>query len=105
MRESQDRQVGQLEEGGPGTQSVLKVEDDEEVCAGQSARGQLGDKGIGTAGDVEEVRSSRESLSSSSNISDGLNFNLPTECFPVRSNNYSNLIYVIPSPDTSTKDS
>ena len=102
MRESQDRQVGQLEEGGPGNQSAIKVKDDEEVCAGQSTRGQLGDKGIGTAGDVEKVMG--ETLRPSSNISNDLDHNLQPEYFPVTSESDSKLIYVKPAPDTSSKD-
>ena len=87
-----------MEEGGTGNQSVLKVEDDEE--AEQRARGQLGDKGIGTAGDVDEVMG--ESLRPSSNISNDLDVNLrPVE---VTSKNDSNLIYVKPAPDTSSID-
>ena len=98
MRESQDRELGQIKEEGPENQSVLKVEDGAEVDAGQSARGQLGDKGIGTAGDVDEVMG--ESLRPSSNISNDLDFNLrPVE---VTSKSYSNLIYVKPAPDTSS---
>ena len=100
MRESQDRELGQIKEEGPENQSVLKVEDGAEVDAGQSARGQLGDKGIGTAGDVEEVVG--ETLRPSSNISNDLDFNLrPVE---VTSKSDSNLIYVKPAPDTSSID-
>ena len=100
MRESQDRELGQIKEEGPENQSVLKVEDGAEVDAGQSARGQLGDKGIGTAGDVDEVMG--ESLRPSSNISNDLDVNLrPVE---VTSTSDSNLIYVKPAPDTSSID-
>ena len=101
MRESQDRQVGQMEANG--NRSVLKVEDDEEVCAEQSARGQLGDKGIGTGGDVEEVVG--ETLSPSSNISNNdLDHNLQLECFSVMSKSDSNFIYIKPALDTTNKD-
>ena len=100
MRESQDRELGQIKEEGPENQSVLKVQDGAEVDAGQSARGQLGDKGIGTAGDVDEVMG--ESLRPSSNISNDLDVNLrPVE---VTSKSDSNLIYVKPAPDTSSID-
>ena len=98
MRESQDRELGQIKEEGPENQSVLKVEDGAEVDAGQSARGQLGDKGIGTAGDVEEVVG--ETLRPSSNISNDLDFNLRPVEVTLKSD--SNLIYVKPAPDTSS---
>ena len=100
MRESQDRELGQIKEEGPENQSVLKVEDGAEVDAGQSARGQLGDKGIGTAGDVEEVVG--ETLRPSSNISNDLDFNLRPVEVTLKSD--SNLIYVKPAPDTSSID-
>ena len=89
VRGSQDRQIGQLEEGGYGTQSALKVQDDEEVYAGQSAQGKLS-----TAGDVENVEG--EILRPSSNIS--------SECLSVTSKNYSNLIHVKPAPAMTAKD-
>ena len=86
-----------MEEEGPENRSVLKVQDGAEVDAGQSARGQLGDKGIGTAGDVDEVMG--ESLRPSSNISNDLDVNLrPVE---VTSKSDSNLIYVKPAPTSS----
>ena len=94
MRGSQDRQIGQLEEGGYGTQSALKVQDGEEVYAGQSAQGKLSDKVIGTAGDVEDVEG--EILRPSSNIS--------SERLAVTSKNYSNLIHVKPAPAMTAKD-
>ena len=94
VRGSQDRQIGQLEEGGYGTQSALKVQDDEEVYAGQSAQGKLSDKVIGTAGDVEDVEG--EILRPSSNIS--------SERLSVTSKNYSNLIHVKPAPAMTAKD-
>ena len=102
MRESPDRQVGQVEEGGPG--SVLKVEDDEEVYAEQSARGQFDDKGIGSGGDVQEVIVG-EILRRRSNISNNdLEHNQQPECFPVMSKSDSNLIYIKPAPVTNNKD-
>ena len=97
MRESQDRQVGQVEEGGLGN---LKVDDDEDVCAEQSARGQFDDKGIGSGGDVQEVIVG-EILRRRSNISNNdLEHNQQPECFPVMSKSDSNLIYIKPAPDT-----
>ena len=85
-----------MEEGDPGNQSVLKVEDAEEVFAEQSDREQLGDKGIGAGGDVEEVI-----LRPSCKISnDDLDHNQQPECFPVMPKSDSNLIYIKPAPDT-----
>ena len=85
-----------MEEGGRGNQSVLKVEDDEEVCTEQRARGKLG-------GDVKEVIIG-EILRPSSNISNDLDHNLRPECFPVMSKSDSNLIYIKPAPVTNNKD-
>ena len=90
MRESEDRQVvGQMEE--------MEVE---EVSAEQSARGQLGDKGIGAGGDVEEVIG--ETLRPSINISNNdFDQNLRQECFTVMSKSDSKLICIKPAQDTS----
>ena len=106
MRESQDRQLGQLEEGGSaGSRGVVEIENDEEVCAQvcarRSAQGQLVDKGICAAGDAEEV--SGETLRANSNISNDSDFNLQPEFFPVTKSD-SNLIYVKPATDTSNND-
>ena len=100
MRESQQRQGEQVEEAV--NQGVQEVQDDEEECGGQSAQGQLVDKGIGTAGDVEEMMG--ETLRPSSNISSDLDFNQQPACFPVGSKNDSNLIHVKPAKVTSAKD-
>lgn len=103
MRESQQRQGEQVEEGGHAVnQGVQEVQDDEEECGGQSAQGQLVDKGIGTARDVEEIMG--ETLRPSSNISSDLDFNQQPACFPVGSKNDSNLIHVKPAKVTSAKD-
>ena len=99
MRESQQRQGEQVEEAV--NQGVQEVQDDEEECGGQSAQGQLVDKGIGTAGDVEEMMG--ETLRPSSNISSDLDFNQQPACFPVGSKNDSNLIHVKPAKVTSAK--
>ena len=100
MRESQQRQGEQVEEAV--NQGVQEVQDDEEECGGQSAQGQLVDKGIGTARDVEEIMG--ETLRPSSNISSDLDFNQQPACFPVGSKNDSNLIHVKPAKVTSAKD-
>ena len=99
MRESQQRQGEQVEEAV--NQGVQEVQDDEEECGGQSAQGQLVDKGIGTARDVEEIMG--ETLRPSSNISSDLDFNQQPACFPVGSKNDSNLIHVKPAKVTSAK--
>ena len=54
VRESQDRVI---EEEGSGlrTQGVLEVQDDEEVCPGQSDQGELVDKEIGAGDYFEEI--------------------------------------------------
>ena len=54
VRESQDR-VMEEEGSGLRTQGVLEVQDDEEVCPGQSDQGELVDKEIGTGDYFEEI--------------------------------------------------
>ena len=105
MRESQDRQLGQLEKGVPaGNRGVkVNVEDGEEACTGKTAQGQLAEKGNGTDGNLEEVIVG-ETLRPKSNISNDLDSKLQQECFPVASKSDSNLIFVKPAPDTSSKD-
>ena len=102
VRESQQRQIEQMEERVPsGTQSVLKVQDDEEMCSrGQSAGGQLVDKGIGITEDLEKFggETSRENT----DISKDFDFNLKPACFTVPSKSKSKFIYVKPATDTSS---
>ena len=54
VRESQDR-VMEIEGSGLRTRGVLEVQDDEEVCTGQSDQGQSVDKEIGTGDYSEEI--------------------------------------------------
>ena len=92
-----------MEEGGNSVnEGVLKVQDDEEACGGQSAQGQSVDGEIGTAGDVEQIM--EETLRSSRNISSDLDFNRQLTCFPVASKSDSNLIHVKPAKITSAKE-
>ena len=102
VRESQQGQIEQMEERVPsGTQGVLKVQDDEEVCSrGQSVEGQLVDKGIGITEDLEKFggETSRENK----DISKDFDLNLEPACFTVASISKSKLIYVKPATDTKS---
>ena len=95
VSESQQGQLGQMEERVPsGTQGVPKVQDDEEVSSrGQSAQGQL--VGIGTGEDLAKT------LGENTEISQDMDLNQEPACSPVASISDSNFIYVKPAKDLS----
>ena len=101
VSESQQGQLGRMEERVPSeTQGVPKVQDDEEVSSrGQSAQGQL--VGIGTGEDLADIMG--ETLGENTDISQDLDFNQEPACSPVASISDSNFIYVKPAKDMSNK--